>query len=85
MTYLGRLSSKGVSFLGFMYNYERIGISQVEKYERAGKSVIYGFHSSGSKMLLKGSHSLSSVRIHEGILQHCLTCFQGNRKGMQYS
>ena len=40
MTYLGRLSSKGVSFLGFMYNYEKIGISQVEKYERAGKSVI---------------------------------------------
>ena len=29
MTYLGRLSSKGVSFSGFMYNYERIGISQV--------------------------------------------------------
>ena len=85
MTYLGRLSSKGVSFLGFMYNYERIGISQVEKYERAGKSVIYGFHSSRSKMLLKSSHSLSSARIHEGILQHCLTCFQGNRKGMPYS
>ena len=40
MTYLGRLSSKGVSFLGFMYNYEKTGISQVEKYERAGKSVI---------------------------------------------
>ena len=40
MTCLGRLSSKGVSFLGFMYNYEKIGISQVEKYERAGKSVI---------------------------------------------
>ena len=40
MTYLGRLSSKGVSFSGFMYNYERLGISQVEKYERAGKSVI---------------------------------------------
>ena len=87
MAYLGRLSSKGGSFLGFMYNYERIGISQVEKYERAGKSVIYGFHSSGSKniMLLKSFHSLSSARIHEGILQHCLTCFQGNRKGMQYS
>ena len=85
MTYLGRLSSKGVSFLGFMYNHERIGISQVEKYERAGKSVIYGFHSSGSKMLLKSSHSLSSARIHEGILKHCLTCFQGNREGMQYS
>ena len=84
MTYLGRLSSKGVSFLGFSYNYERIGISQVEKYERAGKSVIYGFHSSGSKMLLKSFQSLSSARIHEGILQHCLTCFQGNRKGMQY-
>ena len=85
MTYLGRLSSKRVSFLGFMYNYERIGISQVQKYERAGKSVIYGFHSSGSKMLLKSFHSLSSARIHEGILHHCLTCFQGNRKGMQYS
>ena len=41
MTYLGRLSSKGVSFLGFMYNYKRIGISQVQKYGRAGKSVIY--------------------------------------------
>ena len=40
MTYLGRLSSKGVSFSGFVYNYERIGISQVEEYERAGKSVI---------------------------------------------
>ena len=56
MTCLGRLSSIGVSFLGFMYNYERKGISQVEKYERAGKSVIYGFHSSGSKMLLKSFH-----------------------------
>ena len=40
MTYLARRGSKGVSFLGFMYNYEKIGISQVEKYERAGKSVI---------------------------------------------
>ena len=40
MTYLGRLSSKGVSFSGFMYNYERIRISQVEKYGRAGKSMI---------------------------------------------
>ena len=85
MTYLGRLSSKGVSFSGFMYNYEKLGISRVEKYERAGKSVIQGFHSSGSKMLLKSFHSLSSARIHERILQHCLICFQGNRKGMQYS
>ena len=40
MTYLGRLNSKGVSFSGFMYNYERIGISQVEEYKRAGKSAI---------------------------------------------
>ena len=39
-TYLGRLSSKGVSFSGFRYNYERMGISQVKVYERAGKSVI---------------------------------------------
>ena len=86
MTYLGRLSSKGVSFSGIRYNYERMGISQVQVYERgAGKSVIQGFHSSGSKMLLKSSHSLSSARIHEGILQHCLTYFQGNREGMQYS
>ena len=36
MTYKGRLSSKGVSFSGFRYNYERIGISQVEVYERKG-------------------------------------------------
>ena len=40
MTYLGRLSSKGVSFSGFRYNYERMEISQVEVYERADKSVI---------------------------------------------
>ena len=40
MTYLGRLSSKGVSFSGFMYNYERIGILQVEEYVGAGKSAI---------------------------------------------
>ena len=40
MSYLGRLSSNGVSFSGFTYNYERIGISQVEKYEKARKSVI---------------------------------------------
>ena len=39
MTYLGRLSLKEVSFLGFMYNYERIGMSQVV-YGRAGKSAI---------------------------------------------
>ena len=85
MTYLGRLSSKGVSFSGIRYNYERMGISQVKVYERAGKSVSYGFHSSNSKMLLKSFHSLSSARNHEGTLQHCLTCFQGNREGMQYS
>ena len=41
--------------------------------------MIYGFHSSGSKMLLKSFHSLTSARIHEGILQHCLICFQGKR------
>ena len=76
MTYLGRLSSKGVPFSSIRYNYERMGISQVKVCERAGKSVIYkGFHSSGSKMLLKSSHSLSGARIHERILQHCLTCF----------
>ena len=40
MTYMGRLSSKGVSFSGFRYNYERIRILQVEVYEREGKSVI---------------------------------------------
>ena len=40
MTYLRRLSSKGVSFSGIRYNYERVGISQVQVYERAGKSVI---------------------------------------------
>ena len=40
MTYLGRLTSKGVSFSGFTCNYERIEISQVEEYERAGKSAV---------------------------------------------
>ena len=40
MTYTGRLSSKGVSVSGFRYNYERIGISQVQVNEREGKSVI---------------------------------------------
>ena len=40
MTYLRRLSSKWVSFSGIRYNYERMGISQVKVYERAGKSVI---------------------------------------------
>ena len=40
MTYMGRLSSKGVSFSGDRYSYERPGISQVELYEREGKSVI---------------------------------------------
>ena len=40
MTYMGRLSSKGVSFSGFRYNYKWIGISQAEVYEREGKSVI---------------------------------------------
>ena len=42
MTRLGRLSLKGVSFSGFRYNYERMGISQVEVYEWAGKSEILG-------------------------------------------
>ena len=40
MTYLGRLSSKGVSFSSIRYNYERMGISKVKVCERAGKSVI---------------------------------------------
>ena len=40
MSYLGRLSSKGVSFSSIRYNYERMGISQVKVCERAGKSVI---------------------------------------------
>ena len=40
MTYLGKLSSKGESFSGIRHNYERMGISQVKVYERAGKSEI---------------------------------------------
>ena len=38
MTYMGRLSSRWVPFSGFRY--KMIGISQVEVYERVGKSVI---------------------------------------------
>ena len=33
-------AQKGVSFSGFRYNYKWIGTSQVEVYEREGKSVI---------------------------------------------
>ena len=40
MTYMGRLSSKGVYFSRVRYSYERLEISQVEVYEREGKSVI---------------------------------------------
>jgi len=45
MTYMGRLSSKWVPFSGFRYtcNYKMIGISQVEVYEREGKSVLLEF------------------------------------------
>ena len=38
--YKGRLCPKRVSFLGFKYSYERVGISVIEVYEREGKSVI---------------------------------------------
>ena len=34
MTYMGRLSSKGVYFSGVRYSYERLGISQVEVLEK---------------------------------------------------
>ena len=41
MTYLGGPAQKGYLFqASCIYNYERIEISQVEKYERAGKSMI---------------------------------------------
>ena len=36
----GEAQLKRCIFSGFRYNYERIGISQVEVYEREGKSVI---------------------------------------------
>ena len=39
--YTGRLCPKGVSFLDFKYNYERVGISLVEVNERVVKSVIF--------------------------------------------
>ena len=40
MAYMGRLSPKGVPFSGFRYLKGLPGISQVEVYKRAGKSVI---------------------------------------------
>jgi len=40
MAFTRRLHPKEAPFSGFMQVYKRVGISQVEVYERIGKSVI---------------------------------------------